>query len=62
MKLYDGYKQFVWTETTGTWSNVNTFIGSSQHVGQLCRLQKTICKKVMGAGSLEVTSEFMKNP
>lgn len=52
MKLYDGYKQFVGrqicldlTETMEAWSNVNTFVGSSQHIGQLCRLHKSVWKK-----------------
>lgn len=46
------------------WSNANTFIGSSQHIGQLCRLHKSICEKKwwMGVGSLEGSIEFMKNP
>lgn len=51
-KLYDGYKQlvgrqicFAYTETMEAWGDMNTCIGSSQPLGLLCRLQKSIFKK-----------------
>lgn len=51
MKLYDGYKQSVGrqvcldlTETMEAWSNVNTFVGSSQHIQASC----ADCTRVSG--------------
>ena len=42
-------------------NNLNTFIGTSQHLGQLVQIAKENLKTVVGAGSLEVSLEFMEN-
>lgn len=40
---------------------MNTFIGTSQRLGQLVQIAEEHPKTVVGAGSLEVSLEFMEN-